>query len=84
MVGGLDHVAEVDEPGEDWQTARLDSREDVVLVGVGVDDAPPQAGQGGPGLGVVVGQDLFDEGASARVGDETEMFADPAGARGST
>ncbi len=68
-------------PARAWQTARLDPREDVVLVGVGVDDAPAQAGQGGRGLGVVAGQDLFDEGASARVGDQIEMFADPAGAR---
>jgi hypothetical protein len=74
------HVAEVEEAGHDPGRRRGGADEHVVIVGVAVDDASPQARERGHDLGLVACQRPRHEGPACRVAHVVERAPDPAGA----
>ena len=74
------HVAEIEEAGHRAGEGTGRAHEDVVVVGVAVDDAAPQAGERRRDLGLVTGERPLDEGPPCRVLHVVERAADPRGA----
>ncbi len=73
---GLDHVAEVQKPGQGPGPGRGVPDENVVVVGVVVDDAARKLGRAGRDGPFEIRDEVVDERASLRVGDLPGVEAD--------